>query len=155
VILVTGSTGASGSAVVRELARRGLPVRALLRHVPKWAETEQPSTVEVVRGDMAEPDTLGAAFEGVEKVLMISSANQPLVRTQCMFIDAAQRAGVRHIVKFSGRGCWADSGFRFARMHAQVEQHLERSGLAWTMLRPSHAGRATKKGGTRSPAPRR
>lgn len=137
VILVTGSTGASGAAVVREFARRGLAVRALVRHVPERSEGERPSTVEVVRGDMAEPDTLGAALEGVEKVLMISSANRLLTRTQCTFIDAAQRAGVRHIVKFSGCGCWPESGFRFARMHAQVEQHLRRSGLAWTMLRPS------------------
>lgn len=137
MILVTGSAGASGSAVVGEFVRRGLPVRALVRHAPTWAETEQPASVELVRGDMAEPDTLGAAFEGVDKVLMISSADQSLTPTQCTFIDAAQRAGVRHIVKFSGCGCWLDSGFRFARMHAEVERHLERCGLAWTMLRPS------------------
>ncbi|MBO0875846.1 MAG: SDR family oxidoreductase [Pseudonocardia sp.] len=137
MILVTGSTGASGSAVVREFARRGLAVRALARHVPRRTEIEGLSTVEVVRGDMAEPDTLGAALEGVRKVLMISSANESLTRTQCAFIDAAQRAGVRHIVKFSGCGCWPESAFRFARMHARVEQHLRRSGLGWTMLRPS------------------
>jgi uncharacterized protein YbjT (DUF2867 family) len=63
-----------------------------------------------------------------------------MVDTQCAFIDAAKRAGVRHIVKFSG----AESGigfdaakFRFTRMHEEIERHLEGSGVAWTHLRPS------------------
>ena len=143
MILVTGATGASGAAVIREFARRGLAVRALVRNPAKLAallapeRAERASAVRVVRGDMAEPDSLGDALAGVEKVLMISTANEALVRTQTTFIDVARRAGVRHLVKFSGRGCSLDSAFRFARMHGQVEQYLEGSGLAWTMLRPS------------------
>lgn len=137
MLLVTGAAGASGTAVVREFARRGVPVRALVRRVVEGAGPERPPTVELVQGDMAEPDTLGAAFDGVERVLMISSPDRSLTHTQRTFIDAAKRAGVRHVVKFSGRGCRPDSGFRFARMHGEVEQYLERSGLAWTMLRPS------------------
>ncbi|WP_051342424.1 SDR family oxidoreductase [Pseudonocardia spinosispora] len=132
-ILVTGAAGASGAAIIREFSRRELPVRALVRN-----PVAAPSTgnVEVVTGDMSRPDTLGEALDGVEKVLMISTANQSLVQTQCTFIDAAVRAGVRHIVKFSGRCCWSHSRFRFARMHAEIERHLERSGVEWTMLRP-------------------
>jgi uncharacterized protein YbjT (DUF2867 family) len=96
-----------------------------------------PGTVELVEGDMLKPDTLEEALDDVERVLLISSPDQHLVETQCTFIDAAKRAGVRHIVKFSGMGCWSDSTFRFARMHAEVERYLEGSGLAWTHLRPS------------------
>jgi uncharacterized protein YbjT (DUF2867 family) len=59
------------------------------------------------------------------------------VRTQSSFIDSAAKAGVRHIVKFSGMGCWSDAEFRSARMHAEVEGYLEKSGVAWTHLRPS------------------
>jgi len=95
-----------------------------------------PSGVEVVWGDMLEPETLRIALAGVESALMISSADQKLVQTQRCFIDAAKQAGVAHIVKFSGRGCSSDSEFRFARMHAEIERYLEQSGLAWTHLRP-------------------
>jgi uncharacterized protein YbjT (DUF2867 family) len=96
-----------------------------------------PGTVELVEGDMLKPDTLEEVLDDVERVLLISSPDQHLVETQCTFIDAAKRAGVRHIVKFSGMGCWSDSTFRFARMHAEVERYLEGSGVAWTHLRPS------------------
>jgi uncharacterized protein YbjT (DUF2867 family) len=71
---------------------------------------------------------------------MISSSVPQMVDTQCAFIEASKRAGVRLIVKFSG----AESGigfdatkFRFTRMHEDIERHLEGSGLAWTHLRPS------------------
>jgi uncharacterized protein YbjT (DUF2867 family) len=137
MILVTGATGASGSAVIREFVRRELPVRALVRDPAKLPAGTLPSSVQVVSGDMREPDTLVEALDGVHRVLMISSADRNLVETQCRFVDAAQRAGVSHIVKFSGRGCYPDSEFRFARMHGEIERYLERSGLAWTHLRPS------------------
>ena len=50
---------------------------------------------------------------------MISAADAKLVDTQCAFIDAARKAGVPHIVKFSAIGSRerAPSSFRFVRMH--------------------------------------
>lgn len=136
MILVTGATGESGAAVIGEFVRRGLPVRALVRDRAKVG-TVVPSNVEVVVGDLAKPETLGDALAGVEKVLLISSAGPGLVQTQSSFIDSAKKAGVLHIVKFSGMGCWPHAEFRFARMHAEIEKYLEQSGLAWTHLRPS------------------
>jgi uncharacterized protein YbjT (DUF2867 family) len=142
MILVTGATGPSGAAVVREFARHKAPVRALVRNGTKARALELDALpgVDLVEGDMLRPDTLGAALDGVEHVLMISSVGERLVETQCTFIDAAKQAGVRHIVKFSG----AESGigfhpeaFRGTRAHEEAERYLERSGLAWTHLRPS------------------
>lgn len=137
MILVTGATGAAGSAVVREFGRRGLRARVLVRNPAKLAGLGPASGVEVVHGDMGRPETLEQALDGVKTALLISSPDQNLVKIQRAFIDAARRAGIRHIVKMSGRGCHLDSEFRFARMHAEIEQHLERSGIAWTHLRPS------------------
>jgi uncharacterized protein YbjT (DUF2867 family) len=114
MILVTGATGANGTAVIRELASRGLAARALVHDASKSAElvaSEWASAVHVVRGDMADADSLGPVLEGMEKVLMISTANEAMLRTQTTFIDAAKQAGVRHVVKFSGRGCWPDSAW--------------------------------------------
>jgi uncharacterized protein YbjT (DUF2867 family) len=94
--------------------------------------------VEVVEGDMLRPETLTAALSGVDRVVLISSSDQQMVETQTTFIDAAKRSSVRHIVKFSGLSA-ADvhSPFMFGAMHAEIEAYLERSGLAWTHLRPS------------------
>jgi len=137
MILVTGASGLSGSAVIREFARQHYPVRALVRSREKARALETLPTVELVEGDMLRAETLADALSGVERVLMISSADQQMLETQCAFIDAAKKAGVRHIVKFSGLNSALDSPFLFTRMHAEIERYLERSGLAWTHLRPS------------------
>ncbi len=137
MILVTGATGLSGSAVIREFARQHEKVRALVRSRTKARAFEAFPTVEIVEGDMLRPQTLEAALHGVDRVLLISSADLRLVETQCTFIDAAKKADVRHIVKFSGLYSTPDSPFIFTRMHAEIERYLERSGLAWTHLRPS------------------
>src|ERR1700738_3009816 len=107
MILVTGATGLSGSAVIRVCAERGLPVRALIRDPAKVAALDIPATVELAEGDMLKPETLEGALDGVERVLLISAPDPHLVETQCTFIDAAKRAGVRHIVKLSGMAAGA------------------------------------------------
>lgn len=140
MILVAGATGLSGSAVIREFARQQTPVRALVRSRVKAQALEMLPTVEIVQGDMLRPETLTDALRGVDRILLISSTDQQMVQTQCTFIDAAKKAGVRHIVKFSGKesGIGFNQGlFRFTRMHEEIERYLEGSGLAWTHLRPN------------------
>ncbi len=139
MILVTGATGMNGSAVVRELVRRKIRVRALVRDRAKAAALGQSPSLEIVEGDMLRQETLGRALDGVTRALLISSADPALVATQVAFIDAAKKAGVRHVVKFSGKesniGHDART-FRFTRMHEELERYLEGSGMAWTHLRP-------------------
>lgn len=138
MILVTGAGGLSGSIVMREFARQARPVRGLVKNRGKAEALETLPGVEIVEGDMLRPETLEAALEGVERVLLISSANRHMVDTQCRFIDACKKVGVRHVVKFSGAEPDFDAqAFLFTRMHEEIERYLEQSGLAWTHLRPS------------------
>jgi uncharacterized protein YbjT (DUF2867 family) len=137
-ILVTGATGLAGAAVVREFVRNGYPVRALVRSRAKARAFQAFPTVELVEGDMTRPATLEDAFSGVDRVLLISSPDQQMAQRQSGFIDAARKADVRHIVKFSGLSAADDdTPFVFGSMHADIERYLEGSGLAWTHLRPS------------------
>lgn len=126
-ILVTGATGVAGSAVIREFIRNGHPVKALVRNRAKARAYEAFPTVEVVEGDMARPETLDEAFFGTDRLLLISSPDERMLDRQTGFIDAAQKAGVRHVVKFSGLSA-ADVGtpFVFGSMHADVERHLKK-----------------------------
>ena len=140
MILVTGASGLTGSAVIREFARQGLPVRALVRDPGKAALFDGLPTVDVATGDMLQPKSLGAALDNINRVLMISTAGVQMMDTQCTFIEAAKAAGVAHIVKISG----IDSGigfdpfaFRAGRWHAHIERYLEGSGLTWTHIRPT------------------
>lgn len=140
MILVTGANGRPGSAVIREFARRHEPVRALVRDTAKADGLKALPGVDVRCGDMLWPETLASALAGVDRVLMISSAGPQMLETQCTFIDAANKAGVDHIVKFSGKESidgFEPEKFRSTRSHEQIQRYLIASGTPWTALQPS------------------
>jgi uncharacterized protein YbjT (DUF2867 family) len=135
MILVTGATGLNGTALVRKLSAKGVPLRALVRSAAKAAEIAALPNVEIAIADMAKPETLPAALAGVDRAMLNSSADPAVVEVQSNFIAAAAKAGVRHVVKLSGIMPELDSPFRFARMHGEIEKRLEASGMAFTHLR--------------------
>ena len=135
MILVTGATGLNGGTLVRLLSARGIQVRALVRHHGRAAALSSLANVEIFEGDMARPETLAEALRGVDRAMLISSSDPAMLEVQSNFIDAAKKAGVRHVVKLSGIMPDTDSPFRFARMHGEAELKLERSGMAFTHLR--------------------
>jgi uncharacterized protein YbjT (DUF2867 family) len=140
MILITGATGRPGAATVREFARRGTPVRALVRDAGRAAELAALPGVELAVGDMLWPETLEPAFDGVDRVLMISSAGPQMLETRATFIDVAVRAGVHHLVKLAGgdnQPGFDPERFRSTRSHRQIQRYLEASGLSWTTLHPS------------------
>jgi uncharacterized protein YbjT (DUF2867 family) len=135
MILVTGATGLNGGELVHRLSARGVPVRALVRGRARANPLSCLSNVETVEGDMARPESLIPALRGVDRAFLNSSAEPGMLDVQSNFIEAARKAGVRHVVKLSGIIPEPDSPFRFARMHAEIERRLEESGLAFTHLR--------------------
>jgi uncharacterized protein YbjT (DUF2867 family) len=135
MILVTGATGLNGKELVRRLSARGVAVRALTRSAARAGALALLPHVEIVEGDMARPETLAPALDGVERAMLISSSELSMVEVQSNFIEAARQAGVKHVVKLSGIIPDLDSPFRFARMHAEIERRLEASGMAFTQLR--------------------
>ena len=135
MILLTGATGTSGTPIVRALLARAERVRVLARDPEKAAATLG-DDVEIVRGDFADPQSIEAAMEGVERALLLSGPARDLVELESNFIDAATRAGVGHVVKFSATGAGGGAS-RFAQLHGESEAKLKSSGLAWTMLQPT------------------
>lgn len=136
MILVTGSTGNTGSEVVGELARRGAPVRALVRDAGKAAELFG-ADVQIAQGDYERPDTLEAAMDGVEAVYLVAPASPDMVALEANVIEAAKRMGVRRVVKHSALGAAPDSPIPVARWHGESERRLAESGLAYALLQPN------------------
>jgi uncharacterized protein YbjT (DUF2867 family) len=135
VILVTGATGKVGQEVVRQLAAADAPVRALVRDPARASHIRLPG-VEIVVGDLGRPETLPPALADVDRVFLLSSADPAQVELQGNLVDAARRAGARHIVKVSVAG-GPDSGTQIGRWHWATEKHIEASGIAFTFLRPN------------------
>ncbi len=135
MILITGATGNIGSQVIKLLVHEHVPMRALVRDVQR-ASTLKANGIELVQGEFEKPETLEAALAGVERAFLLLPSSPVQVQQQCAFVDAARRAGVRHIVKLSGAGASEDNPQQFARWHWQVEQYIRQSGLAFTFIQP-------------------
>lgn len=135
MILVIGATGKVGREVVRHLAAAGIPVRALVRS-PEGASDLAGPGVEVAQGDLEKPQTLDRAMAGVDRVYLASRAEPKLPEREGNAVDAARRAGVGFVVKVSVSG-GPDSPTQIGRWHWASEKHLQSSGIAATVLRPT------------------
>ncbi len=134
MILVTGATGNTGRAVVDGLLAVGARVRAMVRRAEQAGSF--PAGVEVAVADMGRADSLPAAVEGVEQMLLISPLDPGLVEMQGQMARAAQAGGVRRIVKISTEIADPQSEALIGRWHGLAEQAVEATGLAFFHLRP-------------------
>jgi uncharacterized protein YbjT (DUF2867 family) len=132
MILVTGPTGTIGSQVVAELARAHVPARALVRSPERGARL--PDGTEPVIGDL---ETIDGALEGVESLFLMSPQSPDSMRLEAGAIDAARKAGVKHVVKLASAGASAQSQTRFGRNHGEVIDYLKASGMTSTILMPT------------------
>jgi uncharacterized protein YbjT (DUF2867 family) len=139
-VLVTGATGTVSTALLGALeGKPGLKLRALVRD-PASAKAQglEKDGVEVVAGDLEEPDTLAEAFEGVDILWLLTpaSALEPSMGSNA--VTAARKAKVGHIVRNSAIKAGYDAPNRNGRLHALVEESVKASGIPWTILRPHY-----------------
>jgi uncharacterized protein YbjT (DUF2867 family) len=136
-ILVTGATGTVGSEVVKQLSAKGADVRACCHTLSKADKIKGPG-VEIVEFDYTKPETVGAAFKGVEKLFLLTT---PLVgnmvETTALLVEEAKKAGVKHIVELSVLGADTESKVLPMKWHRQAEMTVEESGIPYTFVRPS------------------
>jgi uncharacterized protein YbjT (DUF2867 family) len=131
-ILVTGATGATGSALVERLVARGAPVRAMVRS----AAAAQRLPVPAVVADFDDPGAVAAALRGVDAAYLVTPSSERAQEQQERFVELAAAAGVRHLVVLSQLAAAEDSPVRFLRYHAAVERRVRELGVGYTFLRP-------------------
>jgi uncharacterized protein YbjT (DUF2867 family) len=135
MILVIGGTGPTGSEAARHLLRRGEKVRVLTRDRAKAEAIPALAGAELAVGDCSKPDPLDGVFEGVEKVYLVPPTDLDWDRMQSALVDAARRAGVRHIVKISAIGVGPDQLSMSLSFHWKGEKEIEASGIPYTHIR--------------------
>ncbi len=138
MIVVTGATGRLAGAVVERLLRR-VPTDSIgvsVRDPAKVAGLAERG-VRVRRGDYDDAASLVHAFDGAERVLLVSAAasGEAALRQHRTAIEAARAAGVRRVVYTSHMGANPRSPFAPMPDHAATEAMLQESGLAFTALR--------------------
>jgi len=138
-IVVTGATGQLGRLVVKSLLERGVPAGQIIgagRDLDKIKDFADQG-LRTARIDFDDPAGLDAAFDGAQKVLLISGSEVGRRISQHRnAIDAAGRAGVDLLVYTSIAG--ADTAtMSLADDHKGTEAALRESGLPFALLRNS------------------
>ena len=137
MILVTGATGRTGSEVVKELIAKGEQVRALVRD-PERAEAIRGPGVELIVGDVEKPETWDAALNGVDKAFLLSPEGPQMAELHGKFAEAANNAGVRHLVRMSILVANPDSPLAIGKWHGEADQNVANSGIPYTIIRPAY-----------------
>ena len=143
-IIVSGASGQIGGLVVEELLARGVQPADLIlvSRTPERLERYAELGASTRFGDFLQPESLETAYEGGDRMLLISlNSSNPdprvpaqRVELQQTAIDAAVEAGVEHIVYTSIVD--ADNSVSpIAVWHRATEADLRESGVTWTALR--------------------
>ncbi|MEO1517666.1 MAG: SDR family oxidoreductase [Bacteroidota bacterium] len=134
-ILITGATGKTGMAALRELISRGADVRAMTRN-PEKASTFEERGIPAAVADFHNATSLNKALEGVDRMYLVSAPTQDMVQTEKNVINAAKKAGVEFVVKISALGSHKESPFQLGQAHKAIEEYLQKSDLAHAILQP-------------------
>ena len=134
-ILVTGATGTIGRQVVQQLVQRGASVRALVRDP---AKADFAPGVEVVQGDLLDPDTLRGAFTGVSAFFLLNAVTPDEFTQALIALNVARQAGVERVVYLSV--IHSDHSVNVPHFAAKfgVERMIEQMGFSATILRPAY-----------------
>ncbi|WP_199043556.1 NAD(P)H-binding protein [Glycomyces salinus] len=124
MIAVTGATGNIGRPLVEILTAAGEAVTAISRNA-----AELPAGAVHVEADLSDPASLRPAFEGAERLLLLTPGTQfdlPAI------VAAAKDAGAERVVLVSSQRVGSRPEEGLGAMEAAVTE----SGLEWTVLRP-------------------
>jgi uncharacterized protein YbjT (DUF2867 family) len=146
---VAGATGETGRRIVKELVNRNIPVRAMVRDLEKAKEI-LPAEVEVVVGDVLQPETLGAAIADSTVILCATGARPSYDPTEPYrvdyegtknLVDIAKSQGIEHFVLVSS--LCVSQFFHPLNLFWLIlvwkkwaEEYLQKSGLNYTIVRP-------------------
>lgn len=152
-VLVFGASRGIGLELARHLREQGVRVVAMVRAESSIEHLKEVG-VEVVRGDALEPRDVAAAFDAlgpgghVVSTLGGSLHQGPVVDFEgnVHVIDEAARREVGRFVFVTSIGCGEMMPFMYDRIRAilgkiveaktRAEEHLVRTSLAWTIVRP-------------------
>lgn len=129
MLLITGATGNIGRELTAALKGSQAKVRLLVRDPARaagWAEH--------VVADLDDPATLPDAFDGVDRLFLLTPGIG-LTQTEHA-VAAARAAGVQHIVHLSSFNVLGDPMPAMGRWHHDREELVRGSGIAATILRP-------------------
>jgi len=141
-ILVTGATGYVGGRLVPRLLEAGYSVRVLVRSIRRLQGREWAEKVEIVRGDVLQPESLGPALAGIDVAYYLIHSmsdsddfdQRDLVAAE-NFAAAAKAASVGRIIYLGGLGSSDADLSPHLRSRHKTGDALRRAGVPVTEFR--------------------
>lgn len=137
-ILITGASGLVGSRVVRRLLPAhqagSLRLVAAVRNERQQARCAELG-IAGVHLDFDDPASVRSAMQGIDGLFLATGYTVRMLVQSKTVLDAAQAAGVRHVVHLGALG-EPDTRLPQYVWHSYVEAYIERLGMAWTHLQP-------------------
>jgi NAD(P)H dehydrogenase (quinone) len=130
--LITGATGQVGRGVIEFLrGRENIEIISAVR-VPKKA-TDLGCPIREL--DLDKPETFNFALAGINCLFLMTGYTVDMLRQSKVFLDAAKKAGVRHVVHL---GACGDDQATVGHWvwHQLVERYIEWGGFSFTHIRP-------------------
>jgi NAD(P)H dehydrogenase (quinone) len=137
-VLITGATGDTGRAAVRESIALGLSVRAMVHRKDDRSAALEALGAEVVVGDLLEINTVRDAMTGVDAAYLVWPVQPGLINATVNFAQAAKETGVKTVINLSQRSANRDSTSDSCRDTFIAEEILNWSGLPVIHLRPTY-----------------
>ncbi len=135
-ILIVSGTGTVGSQVVQRLLAQGGEPRVLTRAADKIPSL--PTNVWGVVGDLAQPETLRSAFDGIERLVLITPISQSEAEQGKNAIEAARAAGVGRIVFMSVHAVESCRQAPHFAAKIEIQKTLEAAGIPWVTIMPNN-----------------
>lgn len=135
-VLVLGSSGQIGQSVVKELEQSSEVNLRLSSRRPQEVERLRSEGKEAVYLDLDDPQTFPLALAGVDRLFLLTGYTVAMVTQSKTIIDAAKKAGVKHLVHVGVFAEWDCTDPHFA-WHLLIESYIKASGIAWTHLHPN------------------
>ena len=146
-VFLTGGTGFVGGEILRQLKAAGHQVVALVRPGSE-GKLGFGQGVEIRPGDVTEPASLKGALAGCDAVVHLVGIIREFPARGITFerlhheatanvLREAQAQGVKRYLHMSSNGVREGAETGYLRSKWQAEQEVRRSGLDWTIFRPS------------------
>jgi len=151
VILVLGGSGLLGSAILKHLQQQRYPSRVLSRGMGDWQSSNLPKLkqmgVEIVTGDMKDPDVLAKAINGCTGVIHAGGSlhQRDANEMKAIHLDSvielarlSELGGVQRFIHVSCLGATQHSSSMLMRYKWEAEQVIKAAPFYWTIFRPSY-----------------
>ncbi|HEX8589788.1 NmrA family NAD(P)-binding protein [Pseudomonas sp.] len=137
IVFIVGATGQTGRLIIEAFDRNPghVQLRLGVRNRDEVGRLRALGR-DAVYFDLDEPRSFGEALAGVERLYLLTGYTIAMVHQSKTLVDAAYKAGVKHIVNQGVFAEWDCTDPHFV-WFSMVEKYIEASGIAWTHLHPN------------------